>query len=94
MENRSKIYIFDLDGSLFDIRHRVGYVRTRPSNWDAFNNSILIKEKEEFYQKFLFRLIDDDSRENIDNVIKSTILQKCQKEKSFSDFIKSTGIWS
>jgi len=32
--------VFDLDGSLANIEHRLGYVRTKPKNWAAFDAGI------------------------------------------------------
>lgn len=32
---------FDLDGTLADINHRIGYVRSKPKNWAAFDAGIL-----------------------------------------------------
>lgn len=34
----SKVFIFDLDGTLCDVDHRRHFVRTEPKNWDAFNS--------------------------------------------------------
>lgn len=39
--NRNKIVIVDLDGTLANLSHRRGYVRTNPSNWEAFNKTII-----------------------------------------------------
>ena len=30
-------FIFDLDGTICDVRHRRQYVATKPRNWDAWN---------------------------------------------------------
>jgi hypothetical protein len=32
-----KAYIFDIDGTIADGRHRQQYVRTKPKNWKAYN---------------------------------------------------------
>lgn len=32
--------VFDLDGTLANIEHRLGYVRTKPKNWAAFDAGI------------------------------------------------------
>lgn len=32
--------IVDLDGTLCDVEHRVHYVRSKPKNWKAFNESM------------------------------------------------------
>jgi len=34
------LFIFDLDGTLADITHRVHYVKNKPKNWKAFNAGI------------------------------------------------------
>ena len=31
------LILFDIDGTLADVTHRVNYVRTKPTNWKAFN---------------------------------------------------------
>lgn len=35
-----KVVIFDIDGTLADIEHRRGYVRSKPKNWPAFEAGI------------------------------------------------------
>ena len=35
-----KAIIFDLDGTLCDVKHRRQYVATKPRNWDAWNAGI------------------------------------------------------
>jgi phosphoglycolate phosphatase-like HAD superfamily hydrolase len=35
-----KLIIWDLDGTLFNVDHRVHHVRTKPKNWPAFEKSI------------------------------------------------------
>jgi len=34
------IIVFDIDGTLANINHRLGYVRTKPKNWKAFDAGI------------------------------------------------------
>jgi phosphoglycolate phosphatase-like HAD superfamily hydrolase len=34
------LVVFDLDGTLADIEHRLSYVRTKPKNWRAFDAGI------------------------------------------------------
>lgn len=34
---KEKCFVFDLDGTLCDVRHRRQYVATKPRNWDAWN---------------------------------------------------------
>ena len=33
-------YVFDLDGTLCDVKHRRQWVATKPKNWDAWNAGI------------------------------------------------------
>lgn len=35
-----KLIVFDIDGTLADIKHRRGYVQTKPKNWKAFEKGI------------------------------------------------------
>jgi phosphoglycolate phosphatase-like HAD superfamily hydrolase len=35
-------YVFDLDGTLCDVRHRRQYVATKPRNWDAWNAGLVM----------------------------------------------------
>jgi phosphoglycolate phosphatase-like HAD superfamily hydrolase len=39
-QNRN-CYIFDLDGTICDVRHRRQYVATKPRNWDAWNAGLV-----------------------------------------------------
>ncbi len=34
------LIVFDIDGTLADIEHRVGFVKTKPKNWAAFDAGI------------------------------------------------------
>ena len=34
------LVIFDIDGTIANIEHRLGYVRTKPKNWRAFDAGI------------------------------------------------------
>jgi hypothetical protein len=34
------LIVFDIDGTLADIEHRLGYVRSKPKNWKAFDAGI------------------------------------------------------
>lgn len=34
-------FIFDLDGTICDVRHRRQYVATKPRNWDAWNKGLI-----------------------------------------------------
>lgn len=38
---RKKCFVFDLDGTICDVRHRRQYVATKPRNWDAWNKGIV-----------------------------------------------------
>lgn len=35
------VILFDLDGTLCDVKHRRQYVATNPRNWDAWNAGII-----------------------------------------------------
>lgn len=41
MTNDMKVVIFDIDGTLADVMHRVHYVRSKPRNWPAFNRAMV-----------------------------------------------------
>lgn len=43
-DNANKIVLWDLDGTLFDIRHRLQYVTEKPKNWKAFYDEIPFDE--------------------------------------------------
>lgn len=36
-----KCFVFDLDGTICDVRHRRQYVATKPRNWDAWNKGLI-----------------------------------------------------
>lgn len=38
---RRNCFIFDLDGTICDVRHRRQYVATKPRNWDAWNAGLV-----------------------------------------------------
>ena len=38
--DRRNCFIFDLDGTICDVRHRRQYVATKPRNWDAWNKGL------------------------------------------------------
>lgn len=33
----NKVIVFDIDGTLADNGHRVGFIRTKPKNWNAYH---------------------------------------------------------
>ena len=37
---KHKAIIIDLDGTLCDVDHRVHHVKSKPKNWDAFNQAL------------------------------------------------------
>ena len=39
--HRLNCFIFDLDGTICDVRHRRQYVATKPRNWDAWNRGLV-----------------------------------------------------
>lgn len=38
---RRNCFIFDLDGTICDVKHRRQYVATKPRNWDAWNKGLV-----------------------------------------------------
>jgi predicted secreted acid phosphatase len=38
---KPKAILFDLDGTMCDVKHRRQYVATKPRNWDAWNAGII-----------------------------------------------------
>jgi phosphoglycolate phosphatase-like HAD superfamily hydrolase len=40
MKMSVKLVVFDIDGTLADNSHRVGFVRTKPKNWAAYNSGL------------------------------------------------------
>jgi phosphoglycolate phosphatase-like HAD superfamily hydrolase len=41
MLNKRNCFVFDLDGTLCDVRHRRQYVATKPKNWNAWNAGLV-----------------------------------------------------
>jgi hypothetical protein len=41
VETKRNCFVFDLDGTLCDVRHRRQYVATKPRNWDAWNKGLV-----------------------------------------------------
>ena len=41
MLKKRNCFVFDLDGTLCDVRHRRQYVATKPRNWDAWNKGLV-----------------------------------------------------
>lgn len=50
--NKKPCYIFDIDGTLANITHRVGYIANKPKNWAAFERGI----KDDVPNKFVVDL--------------------------------------
>ena len=40
LKEKSHCFVFDLDGTVCDVRHRRQWVATKPKNWDAWNAGI------------------------------------------------------
>ena len=34
------LYIFDIDGTIADLSHRLHFIQTTPANWDAFHDCV------------------------------------------------------
>jgi len=41
MQEKRNCFVFDLDGTLCDVRHRRQYVASKPRNWDAWNAGLV-----------------------------------------------------
>lgn len=41
MQEKRNCFVFDLDGTVCDVRHRRQYVATKPRNWDAWNAGLV-----------------------------------------------------
>lgn len=39
---RQRCVIFDLDGTICDVKHRRQYVASKPRNWDAWNKGLVL----------------------------------------------------
>lgn len=48
-----KVVVFDLDGTLLNIEHRVHHVRQKPKNWKAFNSLMHLDTPYEDMVEFL-----------------------------------------
>lgn len=41
VETKRNCFVFDLDGTICDVRHRRQYVATKPKNWNAWNAGLV-----------------------------------------------------
>lgn len=68
---------FDIDGTLANIEHRLGYVRTKPKNWKAFNAGIPNDEVNEQFAKVYRRLVSGGTFDDV--VIASGRSESCRQ---------------
>jgi FMN phosphatase YigB (HAD superfamily) len=61
---RQKCIIFDLDGTICDVRHRRQYVATKPRNWDAWNKG-LINDNPHQAVKFVYQSLRDQYKADL-----------------------------
>ena len=60
-----KCFVFDLDGTICDVRHRRQYVATKPRNWDAWNAGLINDTPNVAVQKVFQALRNDQDIELI-----------------------------
>ncbi len=60
-----KCFVFDLDGTICDVRHRRQYVATKPRNWDAWNAGLVNDTPNVSVQKVFQALRNDQDIELI-----------------------------
>jgi len=60
-----KCFVFDLDGTICDVRHRRQYVATKPRNWDAWNAGLVNDTPNVAVQKVFQALRNDQEVELI-----------------------------
>lgn len=58
------LVVFDIDGTLANIEHRLDYVRSKPKNWKAFDAGILNDAVNKPVGE-MFRLITRDAGHNV-----------------------------
>jgi hydroxymethylpyrimidine pyrophosphatase-like HAD family hydrolase len=58
------LVVFDIDGTLANIEHRLDYVRSKPKNWKAFDAGIPNDKKNPPVAE-MFRLITRDAGHNV-----------------------------
>jgi uncharacterized HAD superfamily protein len=70
VETKRNCFVFDLDGTLCDVRHRRQYVATKPRNWDAWNKGLINDVPNVAVQK-VFQALRHGSDYNTDLIIVS-----------------------
>lgn len=63
----TKIIVFDLDGTLADLQHRIGYIENKPKNWKAFHAAVKHDTPIEPII-FLYKLIEDSVERVVEDV--------------------------
>ena len=69
-ETKRNCFVFDLDGTICDVRHRRQYVATKPRNWDAWNAGLVNDTPNIAVQK-VFQALRHGSDYNTDLIIVS-----------------------
>ena len=62
------LVVFDIDGTLANIEHRLDYVRSKPKNWKAFDAGILNDKVNDPVAKVYWAIM---SRRNVDVILAS-----------------------
>ena len=63
MADKTRCYVFDLDGTLCDVRHRRHFVARRPKNWEAWEAGIAFDKPNEAAVD-VFRALDGRGRDH------------------------------
>jgi uncharacterized HAD superfamily protein len=63
-----KCFVFDLDGTICDVRHRRQFVATKPRNWDAWNAG-LVNDTPNIAVQIVFQALRND--QEVDLIIVS-----------------------
>ncbi len=64
-QEKKQCFVFDLDGTICDVRHRRQYVATKPRNWDAWNAGLVNDTPNVAVQKVFQALRNDQEVELI-----------------------------
>ncbi len=65
-----KCFVFDLDGTICDVRHRRQYVATKPRNWDAWNAG-LVNDTPNVAVQIVFQALRNNYDYDVDLIIVS-----------------------
>jgi uncharacterized HAD superfamily protein len=70
MTKKRNCFVFDLDGTICDVRHRRQYVATKPRNWDAWNVG-LVNDNPHLAVKKIFQALRNSNDYDTDLIIVS-----------------------